>query len=150
LLSDRISSLNLPAPLIVESGTSVSSVVEQVKRSAVGCVLICNGPKLAGIMTERDVLLKIVARDVDGKQPVDDFMTADPITLTAERTIGEAITIMDRENFRHIPIIDEKTGQPVSIFSIMDVINFLAESFPESVINLPPRPHQKILTPEGA
>ena len=150
MLSDKVSSLDLPAPLIVESGTPVSRVVDEVQRSAVGCVLVCNGPKLVGIMTERDVLLKIVARDVDSSQPVDGFMTPDPITLTPERTIGEAITIMDRENFRHIPITDEKTGRPISIFSITDVINFLAEFFPASVINLPPRPHQKIMTPEGA
>ncbi len=38
----------------------------------------------------------------------------------------------------------------VAIFRVQDVIDVLAESFPEQVLNLPPRPHQKMRTPEGA
>jgi CBS domain-containing protein len=116
----------------------------------VGCVLVCTGKELAGIMTERDVLMKVVARDVSNDEPVDTFMTANPLTLTGDNTIGEAISLMDRENFRHIPIVDPKSGEAIAIFSIRDVVNYLAESFPEQVINLPPRPHQKMTTPEGA
>jgi CBS domain-containing protein len=134
----------------VQVGTPVSKVIEAVQRSKVGCVLVCTGKELAGIMTERDVLMKVVARDVSNDEPVDTFMTANPLTLTGDNTIGEAISLMDRENFRHIPIVDPKSGEAVAIFSIRDVVNYLAESFPEQVINLPPRPHQKMTTPEGA
>lgn len=152
MISDRITTLKLAAPLIVQSGAAVSSVVEQIQREkrGAGCVLICSGQSLAGIMTERDVLLKIVARDVDGKEPVDRFMTPDPVTMTSDQTIGEAINLMNEHNFRHIPVVDPKTGEVTSIFTVSDVINYLAESFPEQVINLPPRPHQKMMTPEGA
>lgn len=152
MLSNKITTLELAAPLIVQSGDSVSSVVDQIQREKprTGCVLICKGESLAGIMTERDVLLKVVARDVDGNEPVDRFMTPDPITMTTGQTIGEAINLMNEHRFRHIPVVDEKSGQVTSIFTVSDVINFLAESFPEQVINLPPRPHQKIMTPEGA
>jgi CBS domain-containing protein len=150
MLSDRIATLKLPRPVTVQTGTSVAQVLDEVQRREVGCVLVCNGKSLVGIMTERDVLMKVVARDVSNNQPVDDFMTAAPLTLTPNDTIGDAITLMNRENFRHVPIVDEKTGEVLSLFSIRDVINFLAESFPETVINLPPRPHQKLTTPEGA
>ncbi|MCH8815479.1 MAG: CBS domain-containing protein [Chloroflexi bacterium] len=100
-------------------------------------------------MTERDVLLKIVARDVDYKEPVDNFMTKDPATLPKRATLGEAVRLMNDRDFRHIPIVDESTGEAVAIFSIRYVIDYLAESFPEQVLNLPPRPHQKMITPEG-
>jgi CBS domain-containing protein len=152
MLSDKITTLELAAPLIVQSGASVSSVVDEIQRHkpSAGCVLIWKGESLAGIMTERDVLLKVVARDVDGKEPVDRFMTPDPITMTTDQTIGDAINLMNQYSFRHIPVVDQKTGQVTSIFSVSDVINYLAESFPDQVINLPPRPHQKIMTPEGA
>jgi CBS domain-containing protein len=124
--------------------------MEAIERGAVGCVVVCQGKKLIGILTERDVLLKVVARDVDYATPVDEFMTPDPITLPLSATIGDAVNIMIEKNFRHIPIIEDGGSQPLAVFSIKDVINLLAESFPEHVLNLPPRPHQKMSTREGA
>lgn len=114
-----------------------------------GYVLVCNEKKLAGIMTERDVLLKIVARDVDYAEPVDNFMTRDPDTLTNGHTIGDGIALMNEKKFRHVPIVDRDTGEPLAVFSVRYVIDYLTESFPEQVMNLPPRPHQKMITREG-
>jgi len=150
LLSDKIATLKLALPLSVPSGTSVREVIEQIQRRRAGCVLVCEGKRVVGIMTERDVLMKVVARDVSYDEPVDTFMTPSPQTLTADRTIGEAITLMNREGFRNIPIVDGATGEAVALFQVRDVIHHLAESFPAHVLNLPPRPHQKMLTPEGA
>jgi CBS domain-containing protein len=101
-------------------------------------------------MTERDVLMKIVARDVDYDEPVDGFMTSDPLTLTPDDTIGEAISLMNEHGFRNVPIISASTGEAISLFRIQDVIDYLAEAYPEKVLNLPPRPHQLLRTPEGA
>jgi len=101
-------------------------------------------------MTERDVLMKIVARDVSYDEPVEKFMTPRPQTLTGESTIGEAISLMNREGFRNIPIVDAETGKATALFRIADIIHHLAESFPEHVLNLPPRSDQQMKTPEGA
>lgn len=148
LLSEKIAALKLPAPLSVSTGTSVREVIEQVQRVDAGSVLVCDGSRLIGIMTERDVLLKVVARDVDLAAPVDQFMTPNPQALTAEHTIGEAMRLMNSEGFRNIPIVED--GHAIGLIRVQDIIDFLAESFPEQVINLPPRPHQKMPTPEGA
>jgi CBS domain-containing protein len=150
LLSDKIVALKLPPPLSVASGSSVRQVIETVQRHRTGAVLICEGKRLIGIMTERDVLMKVVARDVNHDEPVDAFMTPNPRTLTPDRTIGEAISLMNREGFRNVPIVDGETGDAIALFRVRDVIDYLAESFPEQVINLPPRPDQKMTTPEGA
>lgn len=150
MLADRIVTLKLPAPLFVASGSSVRHVIETVQQAQAGAVLVRKDKELVGIMTERDVLMKVVARDVSYDEPVDKFMTPDPRTLTTEHTIGEAISLMNSEGFRNIPIIDEASGEPVALFRVRDVIYHLAESFPEHVLNLPPRPHQKMKTAEGA
>ena len=150
LLSDKIATLKLSSPITVPSGTTVRQVIEQIQQHKAGCVLICQEQRVIGIMTERDVLMKIVARDVSHDDPVDNFMTPKPVTLTKDRTIGEAISLMNSEDFRNIPIIDAETGEPIALFKVRDIIHHLAESFPEHVLNLPPRPHQKMLTPEGA
>ncbi|HEY5625566.1 MAG TPA: CBS domain-containing protein, partial [Dehalococcoidia bacterium] len=137
-------------PVVVESGTSIGTVVEEIERGAVGCVVVCQGPRLIGILTERDVLIKVVARDVDYAKPVDEFMTPDPITLPLSATIGEAVTIMIERKFRHIPITEDGGERPLAVFSIKDVIDLVAQSFPAHVLNLPPRPHQEMSTREGA
>lgn len=134
---------------MVESGTPVGTVVEEIQNRRVGYVLIASAKKLIGIMTEHDILLKIVARDVDYSEPVDNFMTRDPETLPRDATLGEAVSLMSEKDFRHIPIVDKETGEAIAIFSMRYVIDYLAESFPEQVINLPPRPHQTMTTQEG-
>ena len=87
MLNDKIVSLKLPAPLCVDSGTSVGEVIETVQQHRTGAVLICEGKRITGIITERDILMKIVARDVSFDEPVEKFMTPDPQTLTPHRPI---------------------------------------------------------------
>jgi CBS domain-containing protein len=150
LLADKIAALKLPTPLAVASGTSVRQVIDKVQQQKTGCVLILDGTRLVGIMTERDVLMKVVARDVKYDEPVDKFMTPEPLTLTPDHTIGEGIALMSDHEIRNIPVVDRVTGEAKAIFRIQDVIDYVAESFPGQVLNLPPQPHQKMTTPEGA
>jgi CBS domain-containing protein len=150
LLADKIVTLDLARPLCVQSGSSVRQVIDTVRRHQVGAVLVCEGKRPIGIMTERDVLMKVVRRDVDYDEPVDKFMTPNPRTLTADNTIGEAITLMNSEGFRNIPIVAPGTGEATALFRVRDVIHHLAESFPEHVLNLPPVLDQQMKTPEGA
>jgi CBS domain-containing protein len=149
MMTDRISTLPLTPPVTVESGTPVGKVLDEVQKRKVGCVLVYEAGRMAGIITERDILLKVVARDVDyGTAKIDDFMTRNPATLSPDDTIGDAAALMTERHFRHIPII-AKDGKAVGVASIKDIIQLLAESFPEQVLNLPPRPHQRMETPEG-
>jgi CBS domain-containing protein len=150
LLSDKIRALKLPRPLTVESGTSVREVIRKVQQHGAGCVVVSKNSRPIGIMTERDVLMKVVARDVDYDEPVDAFMTREPRTMTPDDNIGAAISLMNQEGFRNIPIIDPGSGAAIALFRIQDVIDYLAEVYPEKVLNLPPMPHQLLATPEGA
>ena len=149
MLADKIVTLKLATPLFVPSGSSIRHVVETIQQAQAGAVLIVEGKQLAGIMTERDVLMKVVARDVNYDDPVDKFMTPNPRTLKPSDTIGDAINLMNEAGLRNIPIVDE-TGEAIAMFRIRDVVNHLAEAFPEHVLNLPPHSHQQMKTAEGA
>ncbi|MEK7248072.1 MAG: CBS domain-containing protein [Chloroflexota bacterium] len=149
MLTDRISTLPLTPPVTVQTGTPVGRVVDEVQKHKVGCVLVYEAGRMIGIVTERDMLLKVVARDVDyTTTKIDDFMTRDPVTLSPNDSIADAAALMTERHFRHIPII-AGDGTATGIVSIKDIIQLLAESFPEQVLNLPPRPHQRMETPEG-
>jgi CBS domain-containing protein len=150
MMRDKIGSLNLREPLYVDAGTPVGRVVEQIQQDGAGCVVVVEASRVVGIMTERDVLMKVVARDVDYSEPVDKFMTQNPVTITPNDMLGDAVNLMNENKFRNLPVVDTGTSQPVGIISIKDIIAIVAESFPEQVLNLPPRPHQTMETPEGA
>jgi len=128
----------------------VREVIRKVRQHGAGCVLVSKNSRPIGIMTERDVLMKVVARAVDYDEPVDAFMTREPRTMTPDDNIGDAISLMNREGFRNVPIIDPGSGAAIALFRIQDVIDYLAEAYPEKVLNLPPMPHQLLATPEGA
>ena len=125
-------------------------MIRKVRQHGAGCVLVSKNSRPIGIMTERDVLMKVVARAVDYDEPVDAFMTREPRTMTPDDNIGDAISLMNREGFRNVPIIDPGSGAAIALFRIQDVIDYLAEAYPEKVLNLPPMPHQLLATPEGA
>lgn len=149
--TDPIKALGLPPPVSVGRDATVGAALEAVQRRGMGYVLVVgDGGRPTGIMSEREVLMRIVARDVKYDTAVDGFMSPIEETLTASDPIAAGIEIMNRRRGeRNIPIVDE-SGRAVAVLRTRDIIHFLAEAFPAQVLNLPPRPHQLIPEPEGA
>jgi CBS-domain-containing membrane protein len=56
---------------------------------------------------------------------------------------------MQTGRYRNVPVVDS-SGHLVGVVRQVDIIKYLAESFPEELLNLPPRPHQRMKEPEGA
>ena len=147
--TDPISALGLPSPVIIGRSSSVGEALAAVQRHGMGYVLIVEDGRPVGIMSEREVLMKIVARDVKYDENVEKFMSSNPETLTLKDRIAQAIQMMCEGGERNIPIVDD-AGKAVAVLRTLDIIHFLAEAFPAQVMNLPPRPHQLIAEPEGA
>lgn len=148
--TDPISSLGLPPPVSIGRDSSVESALEAVKRHGMGYVLVVDDQgSPVGMMSEREVMMRIVARDVRYRESVDTYMSHAPETLTLKDQIATAIKMMTERGERNIPIVDE-SGRAVAVLRTLDIIHFLAEAFPAQVMNLPPRPHQLIPEPEGA
>jgi CBS domain-containing protein len=149
LKQEKIKVLRRHEPITIDSGTSLGEAIKAMQAAKGDCVLVCDNNQLAGIFTERDVLLKVLGREVDLAQPVERFMTREPDTLTLEDTVGQALEMMERGGFRNIPLVDGN-GAVSGILRNQDVLEYVAEAFPEEILNLPPRPHQKMEEPEGA
>ncbi len=147
--TDPISALGLPSPVSIGHDATVGQALAAVQRHGMGYVLIVEDGRPVGIMSEREVLMKIVARDVKYDENVDTYMSHRPETLTSKDQIATAIKRMNEAADNNIPIVDE-SGRAVGVLRTLDIIHFLAEAFPAQVMNLPPRPHQLIPEPEGA
>ena len=148
LKETRIRDLKLPEAACVSQAATLAEAVESMRARRAGCVLACEGDRLVGILTERDVLRKVAGERLSPDSMVADFMTSGPRTLTADDPVGDAIRLMDEGDYRHIPIID-KEGRIEAVISIQQIIQFLAELYPEEVLNLPPEPHQYMDSREG-
>jgi CBS domain-containing protein len=131
--------LNPRSPLSVPPSATLREAVRIMREHHVGCVLVVEGERLAGILTERDLLLKMEHADLDG--PVLRLMTPDPETLELDDPIVWALNRMSVGGYRHVPLVD-RSERPVGILSVKDIVHYIVALFPNEVLTLPPDPHR--------
>jgi CBS domain-containing protein len=152
LADEKLKVLSRRDPVTVRPGTSLAECVAAIQRSGTGDSVFVTTPdgRLAGVLTERDIFGRLVdpGADVDLARPVESLMTTRPHTLTLEQSVRDAIDLMQTGRYRNLPIVDGE-GLLVGVVRPQDVLKYLAEAFPEELLNLPPRPHQQMEQPEG-
>ena len=145
---DSVSLMETDDYVCITPSTPLFEAIEVMKHDEGGCAIVCTEDQsVVGIFTERDLLNKIVGQPVDVKEPVSNWMSPIVATLAPEATIGEAVSVMNEKGHRNIPLV--KDGKLVGSISVFDVIRYLAESYPQSTINLPPNPDQIMESEEG-
>lgn len=106
---------------------TISQAVHEMNRHRVGCVVVMEGDKLEGIFTERDVLTRVIATDLDPKtHTIAEVMTSDLITVAPETTVDEVIDIFTAHRCRHLPVVVE--GRVCGLISIGDTSRWVAEA----------------------
>ena len=118
-----IESISHSNVLSVQPHASAYDAACVMTKGRCGSVLIVDaGGAMLGILTERDLMIKIVAkrRDPD-TTPVSDIMTHNPHFISPETSVSDAVLIMKRHNFRHLPIISSSL-KIVGVFSIRDAM----------------------------
>jgi CBS domain-containing protein len=110
--------------LSVDSGESITEVAQRMVERNVGAVLVLDGGRLVGIMTERD-LMRAVARGLHGEALVAQYMTKDPETIAPDDTTQHAAVLMIHGGFRHLPVVDR--DGVVGILSIRDLMRVAIE-----------------------
>jgi CBS domain-containing protein len=150
LANDTLGDVVKQAPLLVGGETPLAEVIRRMQAEHCGCALVLEGDQLAGIFTERDLLMRVAGHALDPERTVvSACMTPDPVTLPADASVAYALHIMVLEGFRHIPVMDE-AGKPTAVVSMRDLIGYLSDFFNRDVLNLPPAPHVKYRSREGA
>ena len=142
LLQEPLTLLPSRPPLALAETATVKDAMQAMKRRHRGCVLITQDgtvrSPLIGIFTERDVLLKIIDSGRNpATVPLGDVMTPDPESLPIDARLAWALNMMSVGGFRHLPVTDPRRW-PAFILSVRDIVEFLVESFPSEILNLPP------------
>ena len=146
---DSVSRLTPTPPHQIGSDRTVSDAVAHMKEKNVGCLLVCDAGRLVGILTERDLMVRVIAQSRSLTTPVAECMTPDPVTVSSKESIRAAVERMQLGNYRHLPVLDEK-GRIVGILSIKRIVHYLVEHFPGIVCTQPPKPKGTPPKREGA
>ncbi|MFO0809753.1 MAG: SpoIIE family protein phosphatase [Gemmataceae bacterium] len=107
-------------PATVPPTEPLRDVIRRMDSRQIGAVLVCEGGRLDGIFTERDLLTAANAGKSDWSQPVRLFMSGDPTTIAPDAGWEEAAALMERLRVRHLPVVDR--GTFVGIVSARDLI----------------------------
>ena len=105
----------------VHADSSVFDAVKMMADKGIGSLLVMDGDKLIGIITERDYARKIILEDRSSREStVGEVMTRKVLCVPPERTIDECMALMTDKRARHLPVVDHK--QVIGIVSIGDLV----------------------------
>ena len=111
--------------LTVRPETALAEAATVMSQGRTGSVLILDGDRVAGIFTERDVV-RAVSHSPDATgDPVDGWMSRDPVTIDAGESVGHALDVMLAGGFRHLPVLEQ--GRLAGVVSMRDISRALAK-----------------------
>ncbi|MCS5712064.1 CBS domain-containing protein [Candidatus Berkiella aquae] len=90
----------------------------------IGALLVMEGDKVQGIISERDLINKLVSKKLEPTQvTVSEVMTHNVLTVPSDTTVQKAMEIITEKRFRHLPVVDN--GKLVGIISIGDITRWI-------------------------
>ena len=139
VFNDTVAVLDPVDPVLLRESTTVEEVVQRMVEASQAAVLVVDaGGRLTGIFTERDLLTRVIGRGLDPKAAaLSDVMTHNPEVLSSTDRVAYAVHCMSVAGYRTVPLVDAQ-HKPIGIVTVSNVIRWLANLFPATVINLPP------------
>jgi CBS domain-containing protein len=117
------------------SSATVSAAAKLMAERRMGAVLIVDDGKLVGIVTERDIAVRVVAAGLDAAATrLGKVMTPKPDTLKPTDTVRAALDLMARRGYRHLPVL--RRGKLVGMVSIRDLYRSVVDQLEADILML--------------
>jgi CBS domain-containing protein len=129
----KVSDLPIAQVPIFSPEDRVDQAIEAMQKQRLGTVLVCDGPQLVGIFTERD-LLRLLGSGTPLTVLLKGAMRKSPRTVTSTDNLLTVLKLMDEGGSRRLPVLDS-AGHPVGLIDTSAVVHFLVEHFPTGVYN---------------
>ena len=112
-------------PVSVDYSMSIQEAAQCMSAQNVSSVLVMRDKKLCGIVTDKDLRHRVLASGVNPDETIDQVMTSNPMSVTADAGIDAALLLMMSQNYHHLPVIDE--GRPVGLITAGDILREQSE-----------------------
>ncbi|WP_030559961.1 CBS domain-containing protein [Streptomyces aureocirculatus] len=117
-------------PTAVEPDTPVHQVATAMRDEGIGAVLVTEDGRLRGLVTDRDLTVRILADGGDvSRRTVVEACSGEPVTVAPDDHVDEALRLMRAKALRRLPVVDN--GKPVGIVALGDLA---VERDPESAL----------------
>ncbi|MFQ6171141.1 DUF294 nucleotidyltransferase-like domain-containing protein [Oryzobacter sp. R7] len=121
ILRTRVRDLVERAPVAVPATVSVRDAARTMDDEGVSSLLVMEGGRLEGIVTDRDLRTRVLAAGVDPTVPVSEVMTREPVTGSVEALAFEVLLQMVARGIHHVPVVDAE-GRPVGLVTTTDLL----------------------------
>jgi CBS domain-containing protein len=137
-MAQQVSEVMTPAPVAVQPGQPVRDAAQAMRDYGIGAVLVAQEGQLRGIVTDRDIVVRVIAAGRDpAATPVADVCSADDlVTATPGEDADVAVDRMREHGVRRIPVVEGK--RVVGILSLGDMAIERHEYWPLTHISLRP------------
>ncbi|HMQ34304.1 MAG TPA: CBS domain-containing protein [Chloroflexaceae bacterium] len=122
--------------------TPIAEAMAQMAAKDIGALLVTEGERLVGIVTERDVARRLAKGEAAGLR-VREMMTERVLYVRPDHTVEECMALMTERHVRHLPVLEE--GRLVGMVSIRDVVadviaekSFMIEQLEHYIYDIPP------------
>jgi CBS domain-containing protein len=106
-------------PIVLQQDQSIAEAAQAMREGAVGAVLVVDGDKLCGLVTDRDIVIRAVAESALPDSPVGQVVSPDLVAVGADDETADAARVMQDNAVRRLPVLDD--GRIVGIVSIGDL-----------------------------
>ncbi len=114
---------------------SVFDAIKLMADKAVGSLLVMDGDRLCGIITERDYARKVIIKGRSSENTlVSDIMTADVVTTTSAETVNECMELMSSKGIRHLPVVEDE--HVIGMLSMRDLVQAIIADQQEEIEQL--------------
>src|SRR5580658_1331066 len=123
---------------LIYSVTPEAPVLEAIRLMAehgVGALLVMQGEKLIGVISERDYARKVILKGRSSNEtPVSQIMSSPVLTVRADQSVNECMRLMTENRVRHLPVIDDE--RVVGVLSIGDLVRAVLEEQQQTIAQL--------------
>jgi CBS domain-containing protein len=120
VLQSSVGDLVRRAPVTVRADETIVKATRLMSAERISSVMVTDGERLVGILTDRDLRTRVLAAGADSGAPVSTVMTPDPTTSRPDALALEALLELVRRNIHHLPVVED--GRPIGIITATDLL----------------------------